>query len=226
MTTADLEPTRKVVVRPTSLSSKNASSQSFSDKHREKERIRHGIESVTFMPTVTNKLEQFTSEDPLGRTPDPWANFREIEILELEWVQKYRHSLGKYSKFFLELENGRFFATLCPSCGKVYAPPRPACPDDLTITEWTELSGRGEVVSWSVLHYAPKMLDWLETPYVLVYVKLEGADTLFAHLLQNYDNLYELYYGMKVRVVYEENEVSHPILLMRFEPITTADSGK
>ena len=123
----------------------------------------------------------------------------------------------KYSKFFLELENGRFFATRCPLCGKVYAPPRPACPNDLSVTEWTELSGRGEVVSWSVLHHAPKMLDWLATPYVLVYVRMEGADTLFAHLLRNDGAVDEIHYGMRVKVVYQEGEVSHPILLMGFE---------
>lgn len=175
---------------------------------------------------VINKLKHETLTDPYARDTDPWADFREVEILELEWVQKYRHSLGKYSKFFLELENGKFFATRCPKCGKVYVPPRPACPDDLSITEWTELSGRGEVVSWSVLHHAPKMLDWLETPYVLVYVRMEGADTLFAHLLKNYGELKNIHHGMLVKVVYTEGKVSHPILLMGFEPETTADSEK
>jgi len=169
-------------------------------------------------PKVTNKLEQLTIGDPTGLNPDPWADFREVEILELEWVQKYRHSLGKYSKFFLELENGRFFATRCPNCDKVYAPPRPVCPDDLSITKWTELSGRGELVSWSVLHYAPKMLDWLKTPYVLAYVKLDGSDTLFAHLLCGYGSVDGLRHGMRVEVVYANDEVAHPILLMGFEP--------
>jgi len=81
------------------------------------------------------------------------------------------------------------------------------------------LSGRGELVSWSVLHYAPKMLDWLETPYVLAYVKLEGSDTLFAHLLQNYGDTDALQAGMAVQVVYNDGPVAHPILLMGFEPV-------
>jgi uncharacterized OB-fold protein len=170
------------------------------------------------MAEVTNKLKQLTVADPLGRTPDPWADFREIELIALEWSQTYRHSLGKYSRFFLELENGRFLATRCPTCQKVWSPPRPLCPDDLTITVWTELSGRGQVVSFSVLHYAPAMLAFLERPYVLAYVKLAGADTLFAHLLQNYGDVSKVHYGLPVQVVYNEGPVDHPIMLMAFEP--------
>lgn len=171
------------------------------------------------MATVTGKLKHLTVSDPLGRNPDPWADFRDIEIIGLEWTQNYRHSLGKYSRFFLELERHRFFATRCPACQKVWTPPRPVCPDDLTITGWVELSGRGQVVSFSVLHYAPALLSHLETPYVLAYVKMEGADTLFAHLLQNFGDLSQIRHGMPVRVVYNNGPVDHPIMLMAFEPV-------
>lgn len=170
------------------------------------------------MTQVANKLDQQTLPDPENRTVDPWADFREIEIIGLEWVQKYKHSLGKYSKFFLALENGKFLATKCENCGRSWSPPRPACPDCLRPTKWIELSGKGELVSWSVLHYAPKMLaDRLETPYVLAYVKMDGADTLFAHLLRNFGDLKDLKHSMPVEVVYSQETVDHPIMLMWFE---------
>ncbi|MCP5099275.1 MAG: Zn-ribbon domain-containing OB-fold protein [Chloroflexi bacterium] len=170
------------------------------------------------MPNITNKLKQLTVSHPTGQMPDPWAAFREVEILELNWAQSYKHSLGKYSRFFLELENGRFLATRCPTCAKTWSPPRPVCPDDLTITEWAELSGEGHVVSFSVLHYAPAMASSLKTPYVLAYVKLDGADTLFAHLLQNFGDLSHVKHGLPVKIVYNDGPVGHPILLMAFEP--------
>lgn len=170
--------------------------------------------------TVKNKLNKQIVTDPENRSPDPWADFREVEVLGLEWVQKYKHSLGKYSKFFLALEDGKFFATRCGSCGQTWSPPRPACPACLKPTQWVELSGKGELVSWSVLHYAPKMLAAsLETPYVLAYVKLDGADTLFAHLLNNHGGLHKLQHGMPVQVTYNKADVDHPIMLMAFEPI-------
>lgn len=170
------------------------------------------------MSAVTNKREQFSAADPRGRQPDPWAAFREIEIIDLAWSQQYRHSLGKYSRFFLALEEQRFLATACAACGKVWSPPRPVCPDCLQITAWRELSGRGTLVSWSVLHYAPKMLAAsLETPYVLGYVRLDGADTCFAHLLRGVGDGQDLQHGMRVRVVYPPGPVDHPIMLMAFE---------
>lgn len=173
------------------------------------------------MTDVTSKLKQLTVENPMGQSPDPWADFREIEILGLEWTQNYKHSLGKYSRFFLELENGRFLATTCSNCGDVWAPPRPVCPTCLQITQWTDLPGTGRLISWSVLHYAPKMLaDRLQTPYVLAYVALDGATTLFAHLLNNFGSLTQLEYGLPVKIVYTEGSVDHPIMLMSFEPVT------
>ena len=170
------------------------------------------------MTEVVNKLDQQILADPEGRSPDPWAEFREVEIIGLEWVQKYKHSLGKYSKFFLALEEGKFLATQCNKCGRTWSPPRPACPDCLRPTRWVELSGKGELISWSVLHYAPKMLaDRLETPYVLAYVKMDGADTLFAHLLRNFGDLKDLEHGMPIEVNYAQDAVDHPIMLMWFE---------
>ncbi|MCK5419175.1 MAG: Zn-ribbon domain-containing OB-fold protein [Desulfobacterales bacterium] len=172
------------------------------------------------MATVNTKLKQLTVADPLARTPDPWADFRQIEVIELHWEQTYRHSLGKYSRFFIELENQRFYATRCPKCGKVWTPPRPVCPDHLEITEWIQLSGKGRLAGFSVIHYAPAQASFLKPPYVLAYVQLDGADTLFAHLLQNYGDLADIRIGIPVRVVYNKGPVDHPILLMSFEPIT------
>lgn len=169
------------------------------------------------MAAVANKLKQLTVPDPWGRDPDPWAAFREIEIIELQWTQTYRHSLGKYSRFFIELENKRFLATRCPTCSKTWAPPRPVCPDHLSITDWVELSGRGQVESFSVLHHAPAIAPFIQPPCVLAYVRLDGADTLFAHLLQCPPA--EAGIGMPVKVVYNEGPVAHPIHLMAFAPV-------
>lgn len=171
------------------------------------------------MADVTNKLKSLVVEDPLGRKPDPWADFRHVEVIELNWHQTYRHSLGKYSRFFLELENERFLATRCPECETVWSPPRPVCPRELAVTEWIELSGRGRLAGYSILHYAPSMAPDLETPYVLAYVEMEGADTLFAHLLRNVEQD-RIAIGMPVHVVYDAGPVSHPILLMAFEPLS------
>lgn len=153
---------------------------------------------------------------------DPWREFRQVERITLELTQGYKYSLGKYSRFFIELERGRFLATRCGTCGKVYAPPRPLCPACLQPTAWTNLSGEGEVVTWSVLHFSPGSnadVRALETPYVLAYVLLDGADTLFPHLLKAPPD--RVTRGLRVRVAYADEPVGHPIHLMYFVPVST-----
>ena len=154
---------------------------------------------------------------------DPWVDFREVEKLSLEFTQQYRHSLGKYSKFFIELENKKFLSTECGQCQKVYAPPRPLCPDCLNITSWKELSGEGTLETYSVIHFSPgtnEDVRQLETPYILAYVLMDGASTLFPHVLKA--DLDSIEMGMRVRVAYTDDPVDHPIHLIHFVPLEVA----
>ena len=166
---------------------------------------------------VSSQIEIATLES--DAPTDPWAQFRQVERITLELTQAYKYSLGKVSRFFIELENGRFLATRCDSCTKVYAPPRPLCPACLQPTSWVELSGQGVVETWSVLHFSPGSnadVRALETPYVLAYVLLDGADTLFPHLLKAPAD--QVRRGLRVRVAYSDEPVQHPIHLMYFVP--------
>ena len=78
---------------------------------------------------VDAKLDEQAMEDPLGRAAadDPWRDFRQVERLDFPLEFHFRHSLGKVSRFFLELESRRLMATRCPECGRVWMPPRPIC---------------------------------------------------------------------------------------------------
>lgn len=152
-----------------------------------------------------------------------WSEFRQVERITVELSQSYKYSLGKYSRFFIELENKRFMATKCPSCELVYAPPRPLCPQCLEVTHWIELSGEGHVETYSILHFSPDSnqdVQNLQRPYILAYVLLDGASTLFPHILKA--NVEEVKKGMPVKVKYTENPVHHPIHLMYF--VTAEDS--
>ncbi len=170
------------------------------------------------MAEVTSKRDTQTA--PSKFEPDPWADFRLVERLNLEFTQSYTHSLGKYSRFFVELANGRFMATRCDQCQRVYAPPRPLCPNCHAVTHWLELPGMGTVETFSILHFSPGSnpdVEQLATPYVLAYVLLDGASTLFPHLLDAPPELLQI--GMRVRVHYVNRTVFHPIHLMCFIPL-------
>ena len=171
------------------------------------------------MSQVKSLIDIQTTSPALPGELDPWAAFREVERITLELTQQYKHSLGKYSRFFIELENKRFMATTCSSCHKTYAPPRPLCPDCLAITAWVELPGTGVVKTYSILHYSPGSnpdVDNLTTPYVLAYVLLDGATTLFPHVVRA--TIDQVTIGMPVQVAYASDDVYHSIHLMYFVP--------
>ena len=94
---------------------------------------------------VSRKVRTFTAADPLGGDPasDPWREFREVELIDMPLAFRFNHSLGKLSRFYLELESKKLIGTQCPTCGRIWMPPRAMCPEDWAITSWVEVPGRG-----------------------------------------------------------------------------------
>ncbi len=167
---------------------------------------------------VTSQIDIQTIETDLAT--DVWSQFRQVERITLELTQAYKYSLGKYSRFFIELENEKFMGTQCDECGKVYSPPRPLCPDCLNITEWIELAHTGTVQTFSILHFSPgtnEDVRSLELPYILAYVQVDGADTLFPHLLKASPD--RVHIGMRTNIAFANHPVNHPIHLMYFVPL-------
>ncbi len=148
---------------------------------------------------------------------DPWHDFRTVELLHMDLRFRFRHSLGKLSRFFLALEERRLMATRCTRCGKVWMPPRVHCGDDLAITEWLELAGEGVVEAASLSAYTLTTGGGTDT-LMLGYVTLDGADTA---LLQQVRNCTPdaLAPGLRVRAVWADSPVDHPMQLFWFEPV-------
>jgi hypothetical protein len=174
---------------------------------------------VSVAERVGSRLDVITAGDPLGRTPgdDPWAAFRQVEILDFRLDFRFRHSLGKYSRFFLELEQRRLMATRCPRCGAVWMPPRPACGNDLSVTEWVELPGRATLAAATECAYTLTAGGGAER-LVLGYVALDGASTLLLQRIRNYGEAHRLTAGLPLRVVWAAGAVNHPMELFWFEP--------
>jgi uncharacterized OB-fold protein len=171
------------------------------------------------MTGVRRKLESRVVEDPLGRpaADDPWAAFREIEFLDFPLEFRFRHSLGKLSRFFLALEQRRLLATRCPRCGDVWMPPRAVCPNDLEVTHWHEVPGRGTLEAAALSAYTTKT-DGGSDELVLGYVALEGTSTLLLQQIRGYGDPERLVAGLPVRVAWSDAPVDHPMELFWFEP--------
>ena len=168
--------------------------------------------------SVTTHRKKLTVADPLGRTPenDPWRDFREIEHLDLSLEFRFSHSLGKVSRFYLELERQRLMGTRCARCAAVWMPPRPVCGNDGCITEWVEVGQHGTQVAAVIRAHNPKRAD--QHPLVFGYAALEGATSLLLQQIRNVPSPIDLVNGLPLKVVWSTSPVEHPMSSFWFEP--------
>jgi uncharacterized OB-fold protein len=109
------------------------------------------------------------------------------------------------SAFYRGLAEGRIVGQRCPSCGKVYVPPRSACPSDGTpTTDEVELSDTGTVTTFCIVN-VPFLGQRITPPYVSAYVLLDGADIAFLHLILDIP-ADEVRMGMRVKAVWKPRE--------------------
>ncbi|MBC2959073.1 Zn-ribbon domain-containing OB-fold protein [Nocardioides deserti] len=109
------------------------------------------------------------------------------------------------SSFYRAIAEGRIIGQRCPTCGKVYVPPRSACPADGTpTTDEVELSHTGTVTTFCIVN-VPFLGQRITPPYVSAYVLLDGADIAFLHLILDIP-AEEVRMGMRVKAVWKPRE--------------------
>ncbi len=65
-------------------------------------------------------------------------------------------STTKVNDFIDKLEAGKVSGTICKECGAKYFPPRADCCKCLSSSmEWFDVSGKGKLLTYSKLEYAP-----------------------------------------------------------------------
>jgi uncharacterized OB-fold protein len=89
----------------------------------------------------------------------------------------YTYSPGRAQSAFIHaLGDRRMVGERCPSCRKVYVPPRGACPTcGVATSEQVEVGPRGTVTTFCIVNIKAKNLD-IEVPYVYAHIALDGAD--------------------------------------------------
>ncbi|EPH44449.1 OB-fold domain-containing protein [Streptomyces aurantiacus] len=89
----------------------------------------------------------------------------------------YTYSPGRaQSQYIHALSGRRTVGERCPSCRKVYVPPRGACPTcGVATAEQVEVGPRGTVTTFCIVNIKAKGLD-IEVPYVYGHIALDGAD--------------------------------------------------
>ncbi|MFE6175528.1 Zn-ribbon domain-containing OB-fold protein [Streptomyces sp. NPDC056464] len=88
----------------------------------------------------------------------------------------YTYSPGRAQTAYINaLAERRNVGERCPSCRKVYVPPRGACPTcGLATQEQVEVGPSGTVTTFCIVNIKAKNLD-IEVPYVYAHIALDGA---------------------------------------------------
>ena len=145
-----------------------------------------------------------------------------ITPVELDYLYE---ASPEESSFFRGLAEGRIVGQRCPACGKVYVPPRGACPvDGVPTAEEVELPDHGIVTTFCIVN-VPFLGQKIQPPYVSAYVLLDGADIAFLHLIQGIA-ANEVRMGMRVRAVWKPREEWGTTIenILHFEPTGEPDA--
>jgi uncharacterized OB-fold protein len=138
--------------------------------------------------------------EPVEATGEPVTGI--ITPVELDYLYE---ASPEESAFFRGLAEGRLLGQRCPKCGKVYVPPRGACPvDGVPTKEEIELPDTGIVTTFCIVN-VPFTGQKIQIPYVSAYILLDGADIAFLHLIQEIP-ADEVRMGMRVKAVWKPRE--------------------
>ncbi|MCA3072673.1 MAG: Zn-ribbon domain-containing OB-fold protein [Rhodocyclaceae bacterium] len=89
----------------------------------------------------------------------------------------------------------------CAACGVFRSPTRMVCACGATAAEWTAVSGRGTVFSYTVVHRAPDPAFKAELPYVIAIVALDEGGRLMSNLVGTEPDSVRI--GMPVQAMFE-----------------------
>lgn len=115
----------------------------------------------------------------------------------------YTHMVSpEETRYLRGLAEGRLLGQRCPVCGKVYIPPRGACPaDGVPTTDEVELPSTGTVTTFCVVN-VPFAGQRVKPPYVAAQVLIDGADIPMQHLILGCP-ADEVRMGMRVEAVWK-----------------------
>ncbi len=126
-----------------------------------------------------------------------------------EREQPFKYAVGMYgSKFFKELKERRIFLGIkCPTCKKVYIPPRKVCGECFVeMKDFVKVGPKGKIGTFTILRYAfidPETGEQKPVPYGYGFIQFDGADTLFQHYI-SIDDEKKVKVGARVEPVFSE----------------------
>jgi uncharacterized OB-fold protein len=140
-------------------------------------------------------------------------------VAEGDSISTFQVTVGATgSKFLIEIrDNKKLTGIKCPSCEKVYVPPRLHCPTCcVKMSEWVELSGKGTLDTYTVVRYQepyqPK-----EPPIIYGVIRLDGANTGLTSILGEVDPD-KVKIGMRLEPVFKDEREASLLDIDHFRP--------
>jgi hypothetical protein len=124
-----------------------------------------------------------------------------VSLVTLPHRLEYRLRGGAVWNHFIDgMATGQIRGTRCSACGKVFVPPRGACPGDgVPATEWVDLPDTGVLTTFAVNNVPAAGAP--QVPFISGYVLLDGADIAMLALVSDVP-WQEVRMGMRVRAVW------------------------
>jgi uncharacterized OB-fold protein len=140
-------------------------------------------------------------------------------VVEVQAHSNFLVTVGNTgNKFLTEIrENRQILGITCPTCKKVYVPPRSHCPTCFSrMSEWVKLSGKGTLQTYTIVRYQEPYMP-KEVPFAYGVIKLDGADTGIVHLIGGVE-LDKIKVGMKMEPVFKEQREGSILDIDYFKP--------
>jgi uncharacterized OB-fold protein len=110
------------------------------------------------------------------------------------------------ARFWREIpQRYNLIANQCNSCNRIYFPPKEACPycrrKSFGKMEDIKLSGKGEVITYTVIHVAPEDFE-KQVPYIIAIIKLNEGPNITAQIVDC--KIEDISIGMKVEKTFRK----------------------
>jgi uncharacterized OB-fold protein len=119
-----------------------------------------------------------------------------------------------HEDFIDSLKKGELKSLQCDKCRLAFAPPRLVCPEchnqDLNVIK---LNGRGEVTTYTIIHYPPSPFFAPDVPYVVGLIRMEEGPQFMARIREIEPK--EVHVGLKVRGSFVEKEGKTELIFIR-----------
>ncbi len=125
------------------------------------------------------------------------------------------HPTPETAAYWEGCRQGKLLIQRCGSCGHYQFYPRILCTDCMSPqVEWIQASGRGKVVSFTIVRHAISEAYAADVPYVIALIQLDEGPTMMSNVIQSDPE--RMMIGMPVEVVFEA--WSEEITVPKFRP--------